>query len=135
MTRINVVDPSLLSSKHLIAEYRELPRVFGLVAKAVARGEQPNDPRNPAHYVLGTGHVRFFYPRLGYLRDRFDAIVLELRARGVRVAFGGIPDVAMFIPKEWHGSYSPTPEAVHANVERIIQRGGLKADPLFQRQL
>ena len=33
MTRINVVPPRLLLDEHLLAEYRELPRVFAL-AKA-----------------------------------------------------------------------------------------------------
>lgn len=41
MTRINVIEPSRLSDQHLGAEYRELPRVFGLVRDAIARGERP----------------------------------------------------------------------------------------------
>lgn len=35
MTRINLADPSTLHSKHLLAEYRELPRVFKLVEAAL----------------------------------------------------------------------------------------------------
>lgn len=42
MTRVNVVDPSLLSDKHLGAEYRELPRVFGEVKRKIAMGAKPN---------------------------------------------------------------------------------------------
>lgn len=38
MTRINLVDPSTLHTKHLIAEYRELPRVFALAEAAAFRG-------------------------------------------------------------------------------------------------
>lgn len=38
MTRINLIPPSELHYKHLVAEYRELPRVFGLVRRAQANG-------------------------------------------------------------------------------------------------
>lgn len=60
MTRINCIPPRELSREHLIAEYRELPRIFALVRAAIARGESPDDPRNPTSYTLGAGHVRFF---------------------------------------------------------------------------
>lgn len=36
MTRINLTLVSELTDQHLIAEYRELPRVFGIVRKHVA---------------------------------------------------------------------------------------------------
>jgi len=53
MTRINLVDPSTLHSKHLLAEYRELPRVFGLVQQALLNHN--GLPRNrPANFTLGT---------------------------------------------------------------------------------
>lgn len=134
MTRINVVHPSLLSDAHLGAEYRELPRVFGLVRAAIDRGEVPSDPRNPATYRLGAGHVRFFYTKLGYLRDRFEAIVLERRARGLKASFAAVPDLG--IGPEWFGTYMPTAEAVAENIARINQRGGLRVSPkLSQRQL
>jgi deoxyribonuclease (pyrimidine dimer) len=53
MTRINVVPPRELTRQHLIAEYRELPRVFGLVKKAAARGERPS--LNRARIALRLG--------------------------------------------------------------------------------
>ena len=66
MTRINVVPPAELCNKHLLAEYRELPRVFGLA--------KPVDDA-PSAYVLGKGHVRFFYDKLGYLAKRQRQII------------------------------------------------------------
>ena len=81
MTRINCIPPRQLSREHLIAEYRELPRIFALVHAAIARGESPDDPRNPTSYTLGAGHVRFFYCRLGYLVKRQLAIIDEMRDR------------------------------------------------------
>ncbi|CUW45036.1 endonuclease V [Brucella vulpis] len=78
MTRINCIPPAELTGPHLVAEYRELPRVFALVRAAIQRGEAPQDPRNPQQYTLGAGHVRFFYARLGYLAKRQAALIAEM---------------------------------------------------------
>ncbi|MGP2427932.1 pyrimidine dimer DNA glycosylase/endonuclease V, partial [Escherichia coli] len=40
MTRINLTLVSELADQHLMAEYRELPRVFGAVRKHVANGKR-----------------------------------------------------------------------------------------------
>lgn len=84
MTRINCVPVQELSGAHLIAEYRELPRCFRLMRAAQARGERPSDPRNPAKYVLGTGHVRFFYDKGLYLLKRQTELVAEMLRRGYK---------------------------------------------------
>lgn len=120
MTRINVVPPSELSDKHLGAEYRELPRIFGLVRAAAQRGETPGDKRNPSTYTLGAGHVRFFYPRLGFLRSRYADLVSECVRRGRTVNFPELP--AHDIPPEWFGDYQPTDVALAINRQRILER-------------
>lgn len=122
MTRINVVPPSELHTKHLVAEYRELPRVFKLVRKAVERGESPNDKRNPVIYTLGSGHVRFFYNKLAFLFLRQQDICAEMRARGIIVNYE--PSFELFdgIPAIWHGHYTPTPGAMYLNRDRIKDR-------------
>ena len=120
MTRINCIPVDELSDAHLGAEYRELPRVFGLVRCAIARGEAPTDPRNPREYCLGPGHVRFFYPRLMWLHDRFYALVNECRKRGRTVNFPKAP--AHGIPDEWFGDWEPTPAALALNRQRLRER-------------
>lgn len=60
MTRINLVPVSELSDQHLIAEYRELPRIFNLVLNAQYKGKYPLDFKISDTYLLGTGHVTFF---------------------------------------------------------------------------
>src|SRR5690606_1105482 len=122
MTRINCIPTHELSGRHLVAEYRELPRVFALVRAAIGRGETPGDRRNPASYTLGTGHVRFFYGRLGYLVRRQAAIVAEMRARGYRPAFDDPSGLIAGIPVEWCGEWEPTAEAIAANRARIAER-------------
>lgn len=122
MTRINCIPPAELSGPHLVAEYRELPRIFALVRAAVARGERPDDPRNPARYTLGAGHVRFFYSRLGYLAKRQVALVAEMRARGYRPAFADPAGLIAGIPEEWCSDWEPPAEALALNRARIAAR-------------
>nr|CAI3971268.1 endonuclease V N-glycosylase UV repair enzyme [Ochrobactrum phage ORM_20] len=122
MTRINVVPPSELHTKHLVAEYRELPRVFKLVREAQSRGELPNDPRNPTKYTLGAGHVRFFYDKLSYLFKRQVSICGEMERRGITVNYYPSPDLLDGIRKMWQGDYEPTPGALYLNRERIKDR-------------
>lgn len=128
MTRINVVPPSELSTKHLVAEYRELPRIFGLVEKAVLRGERPDDPRNPTEYRLGTGHVRFFYNKLWFLIDRYHELVAEMYRRGFNPQYATPPlGGTIGIDDGWWQDYSPTEEALALNRQRIAERGGNNA--------
>lgn len=124
MTRINCIPPAELVSRHLVAEYRELPRVFALVRAAIARGERPDDPRNPRDYRLGAGHVRFFYSRLGYLAKRQAALVAEMQARGFKPSFTDPTGLLEGIPAAWCGDWQPPPEAIAANRARISERLG-----------
>lgn len=126
MTRINVIPPSMLSDAHLGAEYRELPRVFGLVRDAIARGEKPDDPRNPKEYVLGKGHVRFFYNKLGYLGSRYHDIIDECHYRGRVVNYSHLPDFIWDIPEQWFKPFVPDEKAKQLNLARINERGGLR---------
>ena len=113
MTRINVVPPSELCDKHLIAEYRELPRVF-----ALARPCQDA----PKEYTLGKGHVKFFYDKLAFLRSRFINLVAECERRGFNIKYKkpfiylGIDGAGLY------NDYTPTPEALALNHARIAER-------------
>lgn len=123
MTRINLVDPELLSDAHLGAEYRELPRAFALVRAAAERGERPCGPF-PKRFTLGKGHVRFFYPRLGFLVRRYALLVQECARRGRKVSYPAPPLEG--IPGEWFGGYEPTDADVRLSLNRIEERGGLR---------
>lgn len=43
MTRINLTLVSELADQHLMAEYRELPRIFGAVRERIAKGQGFDD--------------------------------------------------------------------------------------------
>jgi hypothetical protein len=117
VTRINCVPAGELSDRHLVAEYRELPRVFGLVRAAVARGERPKPVDG---YRLGEGHVRSFYARLSYLVARHAELVAEMRRRGFKVNFPA-PD-SRGIASEWFGAWAPSEIDLRINRARIKER-------------
>lgn len=85
MTRINsAIPPTSLCDQHLLAEYRELPRVSALAWKWY---ERKNKSEIPDDFRLGTGHVSFFYDKGGFLKERFDSIVETLEGRGFDLQF------------------------------------------------
>ena len=119
MTRINCIPVEELSGKHLVAEYRELPRVFALAEKAAARGHLSQ----PDTYTLGKGHLLFFYTRLGFLARRHAQLVCEMKRRGYKPSFKGMrrddfPD----IPDAFWADWEPTLEAQQLNRQRIRER-------------
>jgi hypothetical protein len=96
MTRINCgVNADELPDKILLAELREIKRI-------------PNAIRNgryslngiPEEFTLGTGHVKFFYDKLEYLYERYQALRSEALDRGFNVsdfseAWDGVPQELM----------------------------------------
>jgi hypothetical protein len=82
MTRINVgVDPCELCDQHLVAEYRELPRLWDFQTKSEA----------PKQFKLGQGHVLWCAQYQGMLADRYMALVMEMKARGFSVSYPEVP--------------------------------------------
>jgi hypothetical protein len=121
VTRVNCIPVEELTGPHLVAEYRELPRVYGLARRALARGERPD--QHPDAYVLGPGHVRFFYSRLGWIRERQRCLILEMQRRGYRPTFTDLPCLAEF-PSGWRRNWTPDEAAMTACRARIRERGG-----------
>lgn len=80
MVRINLINPSHLADQHLIAEYNEILMLIGYVRK-----HPSSDLSNiPPKYKLGKGHILFFKNKLGYLKTRFNLLVLEMKKRGFK---------------------------------------------------
>jgi deoxyribonuclease (pyrimidine dimer) len=119
MTRINLVDPSELSRSHLQGEYREIVRVF-----ALARKQQYNmhKIKQPSEYTLGTGHVLFFYDKLGFISERYDALCNEMINRGYTCNRVPKEDLHAGIGKHMFFGYKPTEEAIRISKERIALR-------------
>lgn len=117
MTRINCIPVSELCDKHLIAEYRELPRVFKLARQSYLMEKIPQS------YTLGTGHVKFFYDKLLFLYNRQHDITNEMLKRNFKPQFNADTLIVWKNTKEklW-GDWHPSEVDMAINRERISQR-------------
>lgn len=122
MTRINCIPVSELTNKHLVAEYRELPRVFRL-----ARLPKPGE-KFPTEYTMGTGHVKFFYDKLLWLLLRQHEIYDEMKRRNFNPLFD--PEDLWLHHEQFNGDkpvhfwnkWTPTEKAMAINRARIVER-------------
>ena len=102
MTRINVgVLPKELSNKHLIAEHREIKRIPNCISKG-----KYNMNGIPDTFKLGTGHVKFFYNKLLYLKNRYWKLYIECIKRGFKVQ--NYSSAWDNVPQELMNDYQPT---------------------------
>jgi deoxyribonuclease (pyrimidine dimer) len=116
MTRINVgVKPCELSDKHLIAEHREIKRIPNCVSKG-----KYNMNGKPNKFKLGTGHVKFFYDKLLYLKCRYNTLYNECIKRGFNVQYYG--NAWDDIPNELMNDYTPKQEDRNIILKRIHER-------------
>ncbi len=123
MTLVNVVPPEELTGPHLIAEYRELPRVFKLVKAAQLRGLTPATVGVPSQYTVKTGHLKFFYPKCLFLLRRQQSLIREMRRRDYKTFFGGYPnDFLIGIEPHWLNDWEPDDMALYLNRLRIRER-------------
>jgi hypothetical protein len=116
MTRINAgIPPKELVDKHLMAEHREIKRVPNCIAKG-----KYNLSGMPSKFTLGTGHVKFFYDKLMYLKNRYEELYAECKRRGFNVTYYG--DAWNGVPPELMNDYIPTDEDREIIRERIRER-------------
>lgn len=120
MTRINCIPVEELHDKHLVAEYRELPRVFTLCANHIKRGK--TIPLQSS-YTMGKGHVLFFYDKLLWLSLRHQQLVNEMKKRGFNPKFDQLLQAKFsYIPLDYWNMWSPTNDDMKINRERIELR-------------
>lgn len=129
MTRINVVPVEELTDNFILAEYFELPRLFPLIEKAADRTENQDKTIKalPLTYRLGEGHMRFFYDKLSYLYDRHKQLLKEGTKRGLTLQVDpNVPqrylDQMLNVSRVWYHDYTPTPEAIQLNWDRLQVR-------------
>jgi len=116
MTRINVgIKPTKLCRQHLLAEAREIKRI----PNAVGKGKF-NMKGQPKEFTLGTGHVKFFYDKLLFLKKRYEEVYAECLARGYNATyFGGAWDN---VPIKYMNDYIPTERDRKIVQDRIDER-------------
>ena len=119
MTRVNVVRPSTLCNKHLMAEYREMPRLVKNLETSLNRKNTPfNLDEIPNAYKLGTGHVKFFFDKFKFLHNRHIELRKELLERGYNLTDTD-SDIFTKVPMEYYNDYQPTEHAIMLKEERI----------------
>lgn len=135
MTRINTIAVQDLLDQHLFIEYREITRVNKL-----ARHRKPGEAW-PNEYILGTGHVKFFYDKGQYLANRCKELYAELIKRGY------VPTHKVYIMHAdgLNNDWQPTEAGVKANLARLQSKlterpgfykfNGKTADPLHYAKL
>jgi hypothetical protein len=115
VTRINIGIPvKELHYKHLIAEHREIKRIPNLAKKRKSFDDIPKT------FTMGNGHVKFFYDKLGYLKDRYEQLYNECINRGYNVTYFG--DSWNDVPKNLMNDWSPTPLEIALIRIRIAER-------------
>ena len=116
MTRINVaIPPRELTTRHLIAEHREIKRI----PNVVARGRY-NLKSTPLEFTLGKGHVAFFYDKLLYLKNRYEELYKECLRRNFNVTYYG--EAWNVIPAHLMNDYTPTQRDEQIIRERINEK-------------
>ena len=121
MTRINLTLVSQLADQHLMAEYRELPRVFGTVRKHVQNGKKLKDFKVSSQFLLGTGHVTFFYDKLEFLKQRQIQLIAECLKRGFNIKDTTVQDISD-IPSAWRNGYVPSQDAIQLSQARLDEK-------------
>lgn len=119
MTRINsAILPNNLTDQHLIAELRELPRIFTAVKKRIEGGISLDDI--PKEFTLGTGHMKFFYNKCGFLADRHVLLRIEFMKR-YKHQYDFDPNKSS-VPDSVFKDYKPTESEKQLLIERISTR-------------
>jgi len=122
MTRIDIIDPKLLSREHLQSNLRELPRITNYIRKSLNTGKTINIPNE---FTLGTGHVKWYYNKLKWVVNRYDRLCDEWRNRGysdVIIREDWLILLIGIAPKDWWNDWEPTGKDISKNISRINQR-------------
>lgn len=126
MTRINAgIPPAELCDQHLNGEKFEITRV----PSAIVNGRAKTSPDNiPETFCLETGHVKFFYNKILYLRRRYLALCQELDSRGFNITIDTTPfDLVERDHPQLFNDWNETPEARQLLLTRISEKlAGMK---------
>lgn len=116
MTRINVgFKPFELTSKHLLAEHREIKRIGNAI-----KNKRFSLSNIPPEFTLGTGHVKFFYNKLKYVHERYLELYKECISRGFDVT--NFEDAFSNMPPDLYQPYVEKPTDREITLGRLIER-------------
>lgn len=127
MTRINLIDPVVMTKKQLIAEYRELPRIPNRIYKY---GKPYKNV--PPNFRMGSGHESFFGDKLKFLRRRHFQIKeeiyrLKLLKPSAWPSNYPIDLEEVFMKLEWvfpelFNDFTPSKSDIETSLHRLVQK-------------
>lgn len=124
MTRINLIDPQHLTTRHLVAEYKEITQFLHLVKRRVDINHPMDDL--PEEYCLNTGHCKFFYDKGAYIYNRYTILKTEMERRELSVNLDKYQYNLARIREAYSDSlfndYSPSTRDYGVVISRISQR-------------
>ena len=121
MTRINLIPVRELTREHLVAEYKEIMRLPGSLKKSLNRKSKPFCfSEIPPQYVLGKGHVKFFYDKFKWAEKRFLSLVTEMKRRGYEPTFG-YTNIFKVEPR-FYNDWKPSLSEINLSQLRINER-------------
>ena len=125
MTRVNLVDVTLLADQHLMAEWREIKMIPAALRKSIdSRSVKGAFGMIPDEFCLNRGHISFFYDKMQFLRERYGQITGELTSRGYNLYHTDfLFDIPLrFRTREW----KPSRAEISVSAERIVERLDMK---------
>jgi deoxyribonuclease (pyrimidine dimer) len=120
MTRINIVPVKELCNQHLFAEWREMPRLVSNLEKSLNRKVPFKNTEIPPEYVLGKGHVKFFYDKFEFLYKRHKQLTEALLEKGYDIRADS--DIFKTVDKKWFNDWKPSTKEMELNRKRITDR-------------
>lgn len=118
--RINIIDPKLLADQHLIAEYREIKMLPKALIKSINSKNGLDLSRISKEYTLNKGHGYFFYNKISYITNRFNLLLDEMHNRDFQTNFTSLE--LDNIPPYLFNDYTPSPDEIRTNIERLLLR-------------
>lgn len=129
MTRINLIHPKFLTDQHLIAEKKEINQLAGQLQKSI-NSINFNFDSLPNEFVLGTGHVRFFYKNGKFIEDRYKSVTDECIFRGFDAKYN-FNDVWSRLGSQFRHDFVPEAKHIAISKQRILDR--INSKPNYYR--
>jgi deoxyribonuclease (pyrimidine dimer) len=117
MTRISVGFVKQCADKHINKERIEVLRIPNAIKKGTAKVDLKKIPKD---FRLGSGHVTFFYNKVGFLKKHYEALTEECIKRGFNPT--DYSDAFNDIPSHLMNDYAPTEYDIQIVRERITER-------------
>lgn len=121
--RINVIPVQYLTDVHLQAEFREIIMSIHYYKRSKKKGIDPKSISSV--YTLNQGHAKMWYNKFGYIKNRYQDLLFEMKRRKYKTESIEAKFNFLFneiIPVNIRNDYVVTHEDILVNVERILSK-------------